>query len=213
MTKVTDRYLEERRQEILDAAQRVFVAKGYSAATMNDIAAEADVAAGSIYRYFQNKSDLIAEVARCCVEEDMQRWEAEAPPGRSSGRSPGEAFLALGQDVRTQSLDPKLVEVATIRLESYLAAARDEQIRGQVTRLLDESAEALTGYIAAAQASGELDASIDPAMFARFLHAFGSGIGDMAVLYGDTFPAAQMWDLLIKFVGSSFSDEFKKHIL
>ena len=68
MAKLPDRYMEERRQEILDAARRVFVEKGYDNATMNDIAAAADVSAGSIYRYFENKRDLIAAASNACID-------------------------------------------------------------------------------------------------------------------------------------------------
>ena len=44
---------EERRQEILDAAMRVFYEKGYEKTSISDIALKLGVAQGLIYRYFQ----------------------------------------------------------------------------------------------------------------------------------------------------------------
>lgn len=48
----------DRRQAILDAALRVFAAKGYEAATNAEIAREAGVTAAALYYYFPSKTDL-----------------------------------------------------------------------------------------------------------------------------------------------------------
>lgn len=52
------------RQSILDAALKVFADKGYGAATIKDIAAEAGVAAGTIYNYAGGKRDLFIQAMR-----------------------------------------------------------------------------------------------------------------------------------------------------
>lgn len=49
----------ERRQHILDAALTVFLRKGFSGSTTREIAAEAGVAEGTIFRYFKTKKDLL----------------------------------------------------------------------------------------------------------------------------------------------------------
>ncbi|WP_084163524.1 TetR/AcrR family transcriptional regulator [Mycobacterium triplex] len=46
------------RQLLVDAAARVFTAKGYASATADDIAAEAGVARSAIWRHFTDKADL-----------------------------------------------------------------------------------------------------------------------------------------------------------
>jgi AcrR family transcriptional regulator len=51
---------EVRREQILDAAARVFTDKGTSAATVDDIAAVAGVAKGTIYPYFDSKEQLLS---------------------------------------------------------------------------------------------------------------------------------------------------------
>ena len=48
-----------RRTQILEAATRVFAEKGYHRATTKDIARAAGVAEGTIYLYFENKSELL----------------------------------------------------------------------------------------------------------------------------------------------------------
>jgi AcrR family transcriptional regulator len=49
-----------RRQQVLDAAERVLHRKGLDATTMADVAAEAGVAKGTPYLYFESKAALIA---------------------------------------------------------------------------------------------------------------------------------------------------------
>lgn len=49
---------EQRRDEILAAAKRVFAGKGFAATTIADVAREADLSYGSIYWYFDSKDAL-----------------------------------------------------------------------------------------------------------------------------------------------------------
>lgn len=51
-----------RRSEIIAAARKVFAAKGYSKATVEEIAAEAEFAKGTIYGYFDGKRDLFLQM-------------------------------------------------------------------------------------------------------------------------------------------------------
>jgi AcrR family transcriptional regulator len=48
----------QRREEIIDAAARVFATKGYYAAGISDIAADLGVAHGTLYRYFNSKQEI-----------------------------------------------------------------------------------------------------------------------------------------------------------
>ena len=50
------------RNEILDAAERVFVARGYDGATVEQVAQEADFAVGTLYNFFDSKAKLLEEV-------------------------------------------------------------------------------------------------------------------------------------------------------
>lgn len=54
---------ERRRQQIIVAAKRVFVRKGYGRATMESIAKEAELSTGTLYLYFRNKSELWGTLA------------------------------------------------------------------------------------------------------------------------------------------------------
>ncbi len=53
---------EARRAQILEAALSVFTRKGYSEATVPDVAREAGVAVGTIYNYYESKRDLLGSI-------------------------------------------------------------------------------------------------------------------------------------------------------
>lgn len=54
--------IELRREEILDASERVFARKGYHATGIADIAEELGIGHGTFYRYFKNKHDIAVHV-------------------------------------------------------------------------------------------------------------------------------------------------------
>jgi TetR/AcrR family transcriptional regulator, transcriptional repressor of aconitase len=63
MPRVSDEHLERRRQQILDAARRCFLRKGFHQTSMQDVFAESGLSAGAVYRYFKSKKDLIHAIA------------------------------------------------------------------------------------------------------------------------------------------------------
>lgn len=54
---------ERRRQQIMDAAKKLFAAKGFSRATIEEIATEAELSPGTLYLYFKNKDELFAALS------------------------------------------------------------------------------------------------------------------------------------------------------
>ena len=59
MTETKQQLVTERRGQILNAAARVFAAKGFHPTTIKDIARDAGIADGTVYIYFENKSALL----------------------------------------------------------------------------------------------------------------------------------------------------------
>jgi AcrR family transcriptional regulator len=75
---------EGRREQIIDAALRVFARKGFARATNKDIAREAGVTPGLIYYYFADKEALlqavIASRSPLRLFEELQPAQWDAPP-------------------------------------------------------------------------------------------------------------------------------------
>ena len=64
-----------RLDSILDAAKKVFFAKGYSRATMDEIALEAEISKPTVYQYFKSKDDLFFSLMLPVIEEIGNQFE------------------------------------------------------------------------------------------------------------------------------------------
>jgi AcrR family transcriptional regulator len=74
---------DARRQAILQAALEAFSRNGFAATRIEDVAARAGVAKGTVYLYFPNKETLFGELIRNAVTPVLARLEgaaAQAPP-------------------------------------------------------------------------------------------------------------------------------------
>jgi AcrR family transcriptional regulator len=86
-----ERASQQRRIEILEAAEAVFAEKGFVSAKMGDIAAEAELSVGTLYNVFDNKGDLYKELLRM-RSLDIERRFDEA---LSRGGTPAEKVERL----------------------------------------------------------------------------------------------------------------------
>jgi len=57
-----EREKQQRQNVIIDAAEKVFMKKGFENATMEDIAEEAEFSKGTLYTYFQSKNELCLSI-------------------------------------------------------------------------------------------------------------------------------------------------------
>ncbi len=53
---------EERRRELIDTAQRLFMERGYEHTAISDIVKELNIAQGTLYYYFRSKEDILEAV-------------------------------------------------------------------------------------------------------------------------------------------------------
>ncbi|MEO8551593.1 MAG: TetR family transcriptional regulator, partial [Kofleriaceae bacterium] len=80
----------DKRERILDAAERIFARHGFFAAKVSDVAKEAGVADGTIYLYFKNKDDLLISL----FERRMQQLNGGLKAA-IAGKPPREALRAF----------------------------------------------------------------------------------------------------------------------
>jgi TetR/AcrR family transcriptional regulator len=78
---------------IRDAAERLFISRGYSATTMEDLAQEADVAVGSIYAHFASKEGVYSALIDRALELDKQYCDE----GFGAGELPAERLFGLAE--------------------------------------------------------------------------------------------------------------------
>lgn len=71
-TEARDARHRLRQDEIITAARRCFRQHGFHGASMAQLAAEADLSVGQIYRYFTNKDAIIEEIVRRIIDSRVQ---------------------------------------------------------------------------------------------------------------------------------------------
>ncbi len=72
MVQIAEDRAVGKKREILEAASRVFRARGLHAAGMRDIAAELGMAVGNLYYYFRDKEDLLAFVQESALSRLLE---------------------------------------------------------------------------------------------------------------------------------------------
>src|SRR5437588_7948450 len=77
------RRLSTRRDAILAAASDALAEKGMAAVQIIPVAERAGIAAGTVYRYFPSKADLLAAVMRTVSEEEIAALD------QAAGKAPG----------------------------------------------------------------------------------------------------------------------------
>ena len=83
---------QERREAITAAALDEFVARGFAATRLDDVAKRAGVAKGTIYLHFKDKEALFQELVRTALVPLIGRLIATPPKGDGSARAMVEGF-------------------------------------------------------------------------------------------------------------------------
>jgi AcrR family transcriptional regulator len=100
---------DDTRTAILNAAERLYAARGFSDVTMRDIVTEADVNLGAVNYHFGSKDDLIAElfISRSLVINRERLKSLKAAEAAGGGRAPlGAIFRALVGPILRGCLGP-----------------------------------------------------------------------------------------------------------
>lgn len=74
---VRDLLVSARREQILEAATRVFAEKGFRRATTREVAREAGVSEGTIYNYFEDKDELLIAIMDVLNETERRAEDFE----------------------------------------------------------------------------------------------------------------------------------------
>lgn len=166
----TPKIVEDRREQIIDAAMRVFAQKGFTRATNKDVAREAGITPGLIYYYFESKEALLMAIVE------------NRSPLKLVGAIPAEVF-AQPPDVFLRFLARRALDI--VESENFIGLLRvllPEVIHGDnpaFAQLLPGVIQRILGFIGAflerKMASGELrqaDVALTAQVFIGAMIAF-----------------------------------------
>ena len=173
MSKVTPEQFRCRRDFILAAATRVFARTGCVQATMQDVAAEAGLSVGAIYRYYPSKDELVRAVFDHISVSTRSLFERAA----EGAESPADILRNAGRVILERFREEPTREETILVLEAILSDARrsDELVAGQ--HQLRHAYLFLTERLfRQAQDQGALDPTIDTAGLALLFVSLLVGI-------------------------------------
>lgn len=170
---------ELRRKQIIDAAHEIFLKKGYSGATMPEIARRAGVATGTIYLYYPSKRDLFADVIdKIYISPSVKITEKD---------SDKEVFRKIFIRLKRRYSDEEkgVVNRAYPLLADVFG---DSDLRAMVeNKALKPFVIQLEKYFRAKIASGEFR-KFEPALVARAIASMIEGMGMVEVWEGQSSP-------------------------
>jgi AcrR family transcriptional regulator len=170
MTAATKSSRKERerlghRQEILSVALRLFAAQGFHQVSMQEIAAAAEFATGTLYRFFPSKEDLFFELLVAAAEESLG-LVLPALEGPDDEREKLARFIRLHERIVRE-------QATTLRL--FLLESRGRYLPGpRVAAKREEFNARVLGRLAEVIAAGVRRRrfhKVDPMIAARSLKA------------------------------------------
>ena len=162
------------REQLLDAAERVFREQGVSRTSLAEIAAAAGVTRGAVYWHFKDKADVFqAMCARATLPLDLLLSEAASSPCADPLAALRELAIgvltSLATDARAQAVFEVIFHKTELTGELAAVAGERESERcqcvGNIQRLVQQ-----------AVAVGELPSDTDAELTGRLLHACVAGI-------------------------------------
>jgi AcrR family transcriptional regulator len=164
MPKVSQAYLDARREEILDAAIVCFSREGFHRTTMVEIVKESGVSPGAIYNYFDSKEEIIEAIAegRREVELALIAEATQADTVVDALRRLRDAFFG---DLK----NPKERLRRKLSIQLWAEAQRNPRILKLVRGSFEGPLKMLSGILAEAQSRGEISRKVDAEATARFL--------------------------------------------
>lgn len=138
------------RQRILEAAERLFSERGVSCTSMDQIAGEAGVGKGTLFRRFGNRS-LLAFAVLDRSERALQEGFLRGPPPLGPGAPPAERLIAFGRAMldNLEANGEILLDAELWGAGTYLSSAPREFHWLHVRGLIEEAGTGgETGYLA-----------------------------------------------------------------
>jgi len=181
-----------KRRSILAAAEKVFEAHGYAAATVDAVAAEAGVAKGSVYNYFRSKQELFTAVFDEAFAEDEAAVDRLLAADLSAGQKLAE-YLNHWYGRMTHYR-----RVGALILESWATAARQEpggQMNHGFRQAYQRRKQRMGSIVSQGIESGEFGTDMDPAAASSLILGALNGltvhvIMDVGVEIDEAFLAA-----------------------
>ena len=135
-----DDQTQERKNQILEAAMRVFARSGFDKARMDDIVEESGLSKGTLYWYFESKDDIITSILENMFDQELAHLNELQGEGSAADR-----IMAFTQQ-SIADLD-EMRWLIPLVFEFYARALRQENVQEVLRKYLHAYLEILTPMI------------------------------------------------------------------
>ncbi len=143
---------DRRRQEIMEAAKKVFFARDYARASMDDIAREAGVTKPTVYSYFRTRDELYYSLTLPVIERlnsDMEAMRAKMNAGSyPSGREILRDHFRTYHEI--SAADPGALRLLLLMQQPGIIRNVEADIRASILSRVKERYEGMRAIYAAA---------------------------------------------------------------
>jgi AcrR family transcriptional regulator len=173
MPKVTEEYLETRRQAILEAAISCFTHKGFHQTTMDDICEQAELSPGAVYRYFTSKEEIIQAAVQEGLGLNLVGWIEQEAVRFDDFLEVMEIFTSLSYQRYEEG---EATESAMkLRLRAWVEALQNPIVREEVLKRWEHHLTLSKQVVRRAQELGQINPDLDPEAVALVLQAISDG--------------------------------------
>ncbi len=162
--KVSEEHMEERRNQILDAAVAAFSRNGFHQTTIEDIRLEAELSRGAVYHYFKSKEDIIDGIRQRSAQQ------AKAIFAKGAEASDAESTLLSIIDATVSNMvSPRSVEANRLAMFLWAESLVNERIMAGQLPAFKPYLGVVAEAVSKAQAAGRLATNLDPQAVARLI--------------------------------------------
>lgn len=144
---------DQRREDILHAAAKLFAKRGFTDTKIGDIAEAAHLSHGLVYHYFSSKEALFDEIV---ASRNQQAWARIEEAGQQGG-APGAIRRLLELSLRDAAERPEVTLMVT---HALLSEAVPDRVRASIRRGAKEAFDRAVALLERGQARGEVDRSV-----------------------------------------------------
>lgn len=187
------------REQLLEAAARVFARKGYAGASVEEIAESAGYSTGALYSNFDSKEQLFRELMSDKRSRGIARQAAKVEKILADDPA-GDAELLAELHKRLERVAGKSVEAAALQAEFWLYAVRNPEAMQILATKTDERIDVLTPLVTRAMQEHGADPGVPPEAVTRIMLALYQGLArqrriDPAAVPPDLISRALQWML------------------
>lgn len=169
--RVSEDYKKQKKLILLQAAKRVFIDKGYTRATMQDIMDEAGVSRGALYAYFENIEHVYIELLQYEDQQDVFYFRTDGT---------GTSWRQITEWVSKQRQQIEQIDQTLVRANSEFFSSANYRINKAsypyITARYERIVEALTDFVQTGMNKGEFSPRLPADAIAHYVVSFVDGL-------------------------------------